>query len=518
MSAWLWESRPISPVAMSDAGATIPELICKAENPDRLAFVDGDLRLTFGAFEALCGQIAANLSAQGVAAGSRVVLVVPDGAPLAAVLFACARLGAIAVPLNWRLSADEIAANAAVAKPVVVVVSTRFLSLAQGVVAPLLVLPPDPAQALAVLAGDPAPPPPDAARPFEPWLMLFTSGTTGQAKGCLLSQAGQVAAAASVAAARGAGPDHRLLSTAPLFHVGGLGLLLAHACVGAATVFAPQPLSAAQWLDLLDREGCTSASLAPTLREDVLRLLEARDPPGRLKCLSGPGTTMIDAAAFRALYDRFGERMVVGYGLTEAGNSAAHMSGSEQLDHLDACGRVLSHLEAKVVDQSGRSLPAGEVGELCLRGPSVMLGYWEDLDATAETLKDGWLWTGDLFSLDETRRLRFAGRRKDLIKSGGENVSPAEVERALLSHPAIADCAVCGVPDPRWGEAVKAFIVIAPGQELTALEAIGWSRKHIAGFKRPRYVEFVEALPRSQLGKLDRRALAARPVTDAQAV
>ncbi|MBV8779319.1 MAG: long-chain fatty acid--CoA ligase [Alphaproteobacteria bacterium] len=210
--------------------------------------------------------------------------------------------------------------------------------------------------------------------------------------------------------------------------------------------------------------------------------------------------------------------MVGGYGQTESLGFVLTLGGREMLDAPTALGWPLAHVEAGVLDPAGEPVAGAATGELGLRGPAVMLGYWQDETASAEAIGTGWLRTGDIVRRDEAGLFHFEGRSKELVKTGGENVYPREVEQVLLAHPAIADAAIVGVPDAKWGEAVKACIVLRPGAALEAREAVAWCRASIAGYKRPRYVEFVEAIPRDHLGKVSRPLLRARPTTPDQAV
>jgi acyl-CoA synthetase (AMP-forming)/AMP-acid ligase II len=199
--------------------------------------------------------------------------------------------------------------------------------------------------------------------------------------------------------------------------------------------------------------------------------------------------------------------LFAGYGQTEAGNFIACMNRYEQLEHPRACGKAMAHVEISVRGADGALLPTGEAGELFIRGPSIMLEYWRQPSATAAAVTDGWLRTGDIMSLDSQGFVSFVGRSKELIKTGGENVYPAEVENILRMHSSIADCCVAGIPDQEWGEVVKAFVVLRPNSELDAAGVIGWCKKSLAGYKRPRLVAFVDSIPRDANGKIQRHIL-----------
>jgi acyl-CoA synthetase (AMP-forming)/AMP-acid ligase II len=206
-----------------------------------------------------------------------------------------------------------------------------------------------------------------------------------------------------------------------------------------------------------------------------------------------------------------------GYGQTEIGGWSTFIDYPDMLAHPRSLGWPLPHLDMAILDDDGNILPDGKEGEIGLRGPSVMLGYWNNPEASDAALGHGWLRTGDIGRRDDKGLFYLLGRSKELIKTGGENVYPAEVDEVLLRLPAIADVGIAGVKDKKWGEAVKAFIVLKPGMALTRAEVSDWCKQHIAGYKRPRYIEFVERLPRDHYGKLRRRELSQMPVTPDQA-
>lgn len=485
--------------------------------PHALAVVDGSVRVSYRALEQRTNRLAHGLAARGVGPGHRVASLLPDGLPAIELLLACGKLGAIAVTLNWRLSPGELSAILANANPRLLVYHERFVDLIREVpesVSRDLVredAPPDEAfPQLTGLASDA--PHPFVAEPFSPLYMLFTSGTTGRPKGCLHSHASVAISALSFVARRGLNSDDVLFSQAPLFHVGGLSHLFAALSVGAATVVAPRGASADQLLALISEERCTFACpVAPVLREIVEAQRQALLPL-RLRTLTR-GATMVSVDEIEDIREHLGADVTGGYGQSEVGGFATMVDRHDMLLHPKAIGFALPHLESTILDSDGAPTDSNE-GELGLRGASVMLGYWRDPATSYEAVEHGWLRTGDLVRRDEEGRLHFEGRSKELIKTAGENVYPREVELVLIEHPAVADAAVCGAPHPRWGEAVKAFVVLQPGAQATAAEIAAWCKQRIAGYKQPRFVEFIDALPRDQLGKLQRRLLQDRP-TDA---
>ena len=303
--------------------------------------------------------------------------------------------------------------------------------------------------------------PADAPRPDDaaPWIHLYTSGTTGKPKGCLLSQRAWLASNANLAHGLSLTSDDRLLGVFPFFHVAGLGLALATLTMGGCVV-VPAAADAEELWRVVDEESITIGSF-PGLKA-------ALEQPGKgtsLRVVFG-GANMESAKTLDLLAEVVPQAAFRGvYGSTEAGNFVTLSTGDEERERPGTIGRPLFGFDVAILGSDDQELPVGEAGELGLRGPSTMLGYWRLPEASADALRNGWLHTGDVMRLDQDGFLYFVDRSKDMIKPGGENVYSIEVETALLQHPAVVDCAVVGVPDSRWGEAVKAIVVLAPGAD-----------------------------------------------------
>jgi acyl-CoA synthetase (AMP-forming)/AMP-acid ligase II len=482
-----------------------------------LALADGTTRLDFATLNTRTDRLANALRQRGVATGDRVAALLLDGNALLELYFAAAKRGAILVPLNWRLAPAELAYILHDSAPALLFVDESFVPLVAETGLKLVAVTDNNAgtgeyaQFLESGAATELP----APAPDAPWLMLYTSGTTGRPKGCLLTQTGQMASTSASLVYWGVGQEDRLLIALPLFHVGGLGILLTHFAAGAASIICRRHLATPALLDLAVAESCRSLCVSPTLLPEIIAL--QRTAPRNLtisRVTMGGG--MHETALVREVRDVLGTEILAGYGQTEAGNFVCYLNATEQLKRPTACGRPLRHIQASIQDADGTPVPPGEVGELCLRGPSIMSGYWRNPTATAATLRNGWLRSGDMMRLDADGFLHFVSRSKELIKSGGENVYPREVELVLLAHPGVADACVFGVPDETWGEAVKAAIVPNPTNPPDPAALVAWCRQHIAGYKRPRYIEFMASLPRSPLGKLATQDLRARPVTPEQ--
>jgi len=493
---------------------------CAARHAHRLATVDGSQRLTYAELGTRVGNLARWLLARRVAPGDRVALLLTDGAPFLTVLLACNRIGAIAVLLNWRLAPGELAWIIGNAGPAMTFINPRFADLlAEAEPGEVIAVDEghDPHGAFETLAttNRPARTTPDLI-PDRPLTMMYTSGTTGKPKGCLQAGSAVAASALGFAQLRGFGHTEVLLSVNPLFHVVGMQQVAAMLACGGTSVFAGRDDDNAAILDLLHREGCTTTSAFPTICFPWQSMEPIRNGVMPLTNYTG-GAGMGHPQMYEFIERDWDARVVGGYGQTEICGFATFIDYPDMLAHPRSIGWTLPHVQMTVLDPDGRQLPPGEEGELCLRGPAVMLGYWRNTQASEAALGHGWLRTGDLGTMDERGLGCLLGRAKELIKTGGENVYPAEVDAVFTAMPEIADAGCCGVPDRQWGEAVKAFVVLKPGMSLTREDITARFKGQIAGYKRPRYIEFVEQLPRDPIGKLLRRELSARPVTPDQA-
>ncbi|HZU63443.1 MAG TPA: AMP-binding protein [Novosphingobium sp.] len=488
---------------------------------ERLALADGARQVSYADLAARSAALAGALAARGLAAGDRVAALMLNGAPLIELYLAAARLGAIVLPLNWRLAPAELGWILGNAAPRLWFVSEGLADLAEAIAPGLdTVMVTDGAAGAdgydALLAEGHGAPPSPADADERPWIMLYTSGTTGRPKGCLLSQRGQMISLLAMMGQWGLQPGEGLLLSLPLFHVGGTGVLFAALASGARILVAPRQFGAEQAYRLIADEACVAAAIVPQYYEGLIACHRREQAPLALRIASAGGG-MHDPAFIEEIRTALGTELLLGYGQTEAGNYIAYLRGEEQLRAPKACGRLLPHLDMRVAGEGDAPLPPGETGELLVRGPGIFERYWQADEASEATLRGGWLHTGDLMRLDGDGLLTLVGRAKELIKTGGENVYPREVEAVLLEHPDIVDCAVFGVAHDYWGESVKAMVALRPGAALRPADVASWCRQHIAAYKRPRFVEFVAAMPRTDTGKLVTRDLRARPVTADQA-
>jgi len=496
--------------------------------PDRLALAAGDARWSFRELDERVTQTAHRLSALGVNAGDRVALLLRNGSPFVTLVHAISRAGAVIVPLNIRLTPAEIVwqlqdvrarlllhddANAQIA----LIAShdmPNMRSIHSNDIASNLQLPTSnlqlPTSDLQLPTSDLQLPTSDlqslTPNPFplaSPHSILYTSGTTGQPKGAVLTFGNHWWSAIGSALNLGLQAADRWLACLPLFHVGGLAILLRSVIYGCIAIvhesFDPAAVNRA-----IDDEGVTIVSVVSAMLQRMLAERGEKPYPSTLRCvLLGGGPAPRDLLEECA---RRGVPVVQTYGLTEAASQVATLAPKDALRKLGSAGKPLFPTEVRI-ERDGVRASAGDVGEIVVRGPTVTPGYLDQPEATAKALRDGGLHTGDLGYLDDDSYLYVLDRRDDLIISGGENVYPAEIESVLRLHPAVEDAGVVGVPDERWGQAAAAFIVLRSGASPTEDDLHRFCIERLARYKIPARFTVVESLPRNAAGKLLRRKL-----------
>ena len=471
-------------------------------------------------FERLVSEISRNaaaLHARGVRAGDRVAMLSPNNDALIVQLFACWWLGAVACPLNVRWSVAELRHALGDCAARLLLVDASLAGAARELQSTTTVLS---VETLAAQAQDLAPLEDTRTGGDALAAILYTGGTTGRAKGVMLSHANFWCAAMTRGAELNNSPDSVTLLVAPLFHVAGLGRLIGQSIVGGACITMPQFRPAAV-IEAIARHGITDIIVVPSMLQSLLDD-PSFDPSrvGSLDRIAFGAAPMPPDLLDRALAAWPHAEFFQAYGLTETAGAvcislpANHTAQGRESGRLASVGRAGLGAEIRVVDELGRDVPRGRVGEIIVRGPMVTRGYWGQPETSALALRDGWFHTGDGGRMDADGYLTIADRLKDMVISGGENVYPAEVEAALRSHPAVSDAAVIGIPDERWGEAVHAVVVLRPShadidgaalrEELTA-----WCRRQLAGYKCPRSIVFSAALPLSAAGKVLKNQLRA---------
>ncbi len=484
-----------------------------AHGGDRLALVQDSRALTYRELGDRVARLAAGLARLGLRRGDRIVLLMPNRPELVESLWAAFRGGFVAVPVNWHLHPDEVAYIVRHCGAAAVVVSDETAAAARTL--------PDAVRVLRVARGDgsdtgidyeaalaPEPSPAVDTASEDPAWLFYTSGTTGRPKGATLTH--RNLAAMTEAYHRDLDPvalDSVYLHAAPLTHGSGLYLLPSTAR-GATQVIAPgTSFSAAGFVALLEEHQVTHAAfLAPTMLRRVVDEARGRTFP-RLRSVVIGGAPLYQED-LRAAVGVLGPIVIQMYGQGEAPMTITVMPAAEALAHPGSCGRAFHGVAIIIAGPDGEPAPDGADGEVLVRGDAVMRGYWDNPEATAATLANGWLHTGDIGHFD-AGYLYLTDRAKDVIITGGTNVYPREVEEVLLTHPAVREVAVVGVPDPEWGESVRAFVV-ATGDPPPG-DLIQYCRGRLASFKKPRDVILVTELPKNAAGKILKRELRRLP-------
>jgi acyl-CoA synthetase (AMP-forming)/AMP-acid ligase II len=492
----------------------------------RTAIVHGERRTTYASLADRSARLANVLAAFGAGPDRPAATLLPNRPEFIEADVACTRAGITRLGISDRLSADECLYLLGDSGAAVLVASASLLApVADGLpdsVRLVLVVDDDPAPEtarektvqpyeLALAAASPALSAP-AAVPATPNYILYTSGTTGRPKGATHTQGGRAASTVGMLASElHLTPGSVMLHAGPLTHGSGskiIGFLIAGGCNVILDRFTPESFGAA-----VTAEGATHTFLVPTM---IQRLVEASDEvaaaTSRLTQISFGGSP-ISAVAFRRAIDRFGPILTQVYGSSEAPHPITILRPCDYIDAgasdeiLTSAGRAAYGVDLRLVDESEREVPDGELGELQVRSPNLMRGYWRNEAATAEVFTpDGWYRAGDLATIDEHGFVTFRDRKRDLIISGGLNIYPSEVERVIAEHPGVRDVAVVGAPDEEWGEAVVAYVVPVDG-DVTAAEIIEWTRDRLAHYKKPRHVEFLERLPLGTSNKVLKREL-----------
>ena len=464
--------------------------------PDRVAirFLAGEL--TYEALERRAARLAAGLAARGLRRGDRLATLAGTSPDHVATFFACARLGVALQPISWRLAPVEIAYQLEDAAPSLLLASAEHEELARAA-----------GQAVEIAQiADPTLEADgeveDVAFDDDPLLLVYTSGTTGKPKGALLTHANCFWTNLSFDRTTSLRDDDVVLQVLPQFHVGGWNVQPLLAWWKGATVVLEPTFDAARALHLIEKERVTTMMGVP-----ATYLFLAQAPGFAETDLSSLRLAVVGGASMpESLLEAWIERgveIVQGYGLTEAAPNVLCLPPEDARRKLGFAGKPYPHVDVALRDTATGTLVDGSgVGELVVRGPNVFAGYWRNPDATEAAFADGWLLTGDVAERDEEGFYRIAGRIKDMVVSGGENVYPAEIEDVLHDHAAVLEAAVVGVPDARWGEACVAFVVLRESGAATEEELVEHCRERLARFKVPKRFSFVEELPRSSMGKV----------------
>jgi acyl-CoA synthetase (AMP-forming)/AMP-acid ligase II len=486
------------------------------ERPHELALAMGDLRLTFEDVDERSNRCARHLESVGAGEGTRIAVLDTNSPHTVLLAFAAAKLGAVIVPLNWRLAPPELVGVLEDARAPVLFHGVQFADAAAEIASRLptlrAVLRSDDQRLLQFPADDPGFSGDDETVIFQ----LYTSGTTGRPKGVLTTNGNFAALADQAPRAWSLNESSRSLVAMPLFHIGGLGWMLVGYSQGAANVLVAQ-IVPEQLLDAIVEERITNAFLVPTVLQMLCALPGAQDRDYSALRSIAYGASPITTTTLRTVIRTFGCELFQLYGLTETTGAVVQLDAADhdpdgpRAHLLRPAGRLYPWMEMKIVDidsEEGSAVATGEVGEVWLRGSSVTPGYFGLPEETAAVLRaDGWFRTGDGGYVDDDGYLFLTDRVKDMIVSGAENVYPIEVEEVLAQHPGVGEVSVVGLPDERWGETVTAVVVPRGAARLDSDELVAFARERLAGYKLPRRVFVVQELPKTASGKVLKRRL-----------
>jgi fatty-acyl-CoA synthase len=475
-----------------------------ALTPGRVAIDFVDTQITYSEIAKRSDHLAAEFLRRGLRPGDRVAVLSENRPEYVDVMFACAKTGVIMVPLNWRLTAPELAHQIDDAEVALLVVDSPRMGQTEGALEAATTRPA--VRDLREKASEDETPAVSVADD-DPLFLIYTSGTTGKPKGAVLTHANTFWTNLAIDRIMDVTTFDVVLQVLPQFHIGGWNVQPLLAWWKGATVVLQPAFDPDEALALIGEKGVTTMMGVP-----ATYLFMAESAQFESTDLSSLRSAVVGGAPMPepliAKWHQRGVQLIQGYGLTEAAPNVLGLPAEYVARKVGYAGKPYPHVKVALRDTEDGSLIEGPgLGELVVRGPSVFPGYWRNPEATADTLVDGWLRTGDVAERDEEGFYRIRDRVKDMYISGGENVYPAEVESVLSEHPSIVEAAVVGIADERWGEVGRAVIAIREGHDLTASDVVEWCRSRLASYKVPREVVFVDALPRSAMNKILKREL-----------
>ena len=478
----------------------------------------GELELTKGQFNSRVNRLAHALQETGVRKGDRVAALMANSHVFLEILQGLCKIGGIMVPLNFRLAAPELEFILNDCEPVMLIYSPEFFPLVEQLRGKV----PSIRRFICELEGGGG----DDAQ-YEPWVsnrseeepvpeaevtlddpefIMYTSGTTGRPKGAVVLQGNIQWNCVNSSHAYSLGNTDVGIICAPMFHVGGLGVSAIPGLYAGSKLVIQRFFNPSELFRLIEQERATNVFGIPVMFLFMTQVpeFETADLSSLRYFLAGGSPCprpLIEA------YMKRGVTFAQGYGMTETAPAITILRPEEALSKIGSCGKPVFHLDIRIVDLEGNTLPRGQTGEVVVRGPNVIREYWRRPEATAETIVDGWLHTGDMGYFDDEGYLYLIDRKKDMYISGGENVYPAEVEDAVMGCQGVADVGVIGIPDERWGEVGMAIVVPKPGEEVTEAKVIEFCRGRLAKYKIPKKVVFTTELPRTATGKILKKEL-----------
>ncbi|MDO8767691.1 MAG: AMP-binding protein [Burkholderiaceae bacterium] len=474
----------------------------------RCAMIYGDERINYGELKARVELAAGMLRSKGVAAGDVVALLMKNSAAFVELALATSHLGAVLLPINYRLGTEEVAYILGHAQARLLLVDEEFSVQSGGF--PAVIRLDASAQADSRRLGQDIEPVhvDTALTPDKLFRLMYTSGTTDRPKGVMHSYQNYHWKCLDHITALSLGRDEKLLVVGPLYHVGAFDLPGMAVLMTGGMLAVMRDFNEHDVLSLIAREGLTGAWLAPVMLSRLLSYAQrGAHNLTSIRWVIGGGERTPEQRIkdFGSMFTQ--GRYVDAYGLTETCSGDTMMDPGRELEKIGSTGRALPHVSLEIRSDAGEVLPAGEEGEICLRGPKVTSGYWRDEQKTRDSFHGDWFRTGDIGYLDTDGYLFLTDRKKDMIISGGENIASSEVERVLYQMPQVAEVAAIGLPDERWGECVAAVVVLKPGQSLDLTQLLAFCAGHLGGFKIPKKLFIQTELPRNASGKVLKREL-----------
>ncbi|OGO43887.1 MAG: hypothetical protein A2Z05_01545 [Chloroflexi bacterium RBG_16_60_22] len=504
--------------------------IATAICPDKAAIVFEDKRYTFSQLNERVNRLANGLIKLGVQKGDRVAFIQVNCNQCVETYFAVAKMAGIYLPLNFRAKEKEFSYMLNTAEASTVIAGERYLPMIQSIQGEVKslkhlislekkhegmlyyedIIKSSPADEVVAEIGD-----------KDTTILMYTAGTTGFPKGVMLSHNSFSSYVLDNVTPADPEADDSNILTVPLYHVAGIQAMMA-AIYGGRTLVMERQFEPEEWMTLVEREKANRAMMVPTMLKQLLDHPNFKKHDLSSLRVITYGAAPMPLPVIRKALDEFpGVSFINAFGQTETASTitalgpedhvitgATEEERERKLKRLASIGKPMADVQMKVVDDDGKKLGPNEVGEILARGPRVMSGYWRDEEKTAKTIdKDGWVHTGDVGYVDEDGYYFLSGRSSDMIIRAGENISPEELENVIREHPKVEDVAVIGVPDETWGEEPRAVVIPRKGEKPTEEEIMEWCREHLASYKRPRTVVFVDSLPRNPMGKLIKREI-----------
>jgi acyl-CoA synthetase (AMP-forming)/AMP-acid ligase II len=490
--------------------------------PNKTAVVCGDVRLSYKELNSRANRLAHSLLGMNIKKGDKVALLSVNSIYYPEIFFGILKAGGVLATVNFRLAPEEILYILDNSDARIFIFEKELASSVAAIRSRLIKVekficvgedPYEHAQDYEQLIAKQLDTEPEVHISLEDDCeIIHTSGTTGRPKGVMLTHGNVLYTMLSVIIGRELRPGQTSLVVSPMYHVAGLNNHFGTTIMlgGTAVIirrFEPQAI-----MQTIQREKVAYFPAASTIFNMLVQAIEEKkyDTSSVMQLQSGSEITPVEVRKKLAQYFPNALGVYEAYGLTEVGDGVVFLTGRDSLERPASVGKAGLFAQLRVVDDNGQDVDVGEVGEIIIKGPVVMKGYYKNKEETEEAIRNGWLYTGDLGRLDAEGCLYIVGRKKDMIISGGENIYPREIEEVLWRHPKIADVVIIGVPDKQWGEAIRAVVELRPGEKMTEEEVIEFCKQHIASYKKPKSVVFVKELPRNPSGKVLKNEVRAR--------